>query len=86
MVMVKVYKKSSETGELYLYLDQRDYISTEGVIDDINGIAYVLHRYSRIFGVDATPKGLGDAPIRIYQELIVANLKLRVFFLGLWGA
>ena len=41
MVTVKVFKKSSQSGQLYLYLGERDYISSDGLIDDINGIAYV---------------------------------------------
>ena len=41
MVTAKVYKKGAQNGQLYLYLCQRDFISSEGIIDDINGIAYV---------------------------------------------
>lgn len=41
MVTVKVFKKGSQSGQLYLYLGERDYISSEGLIDDINGIAYL---------------------------------------------
>ena len=41
MVTLKVYKKSSQNGQLYLYLGQRDFISSEGFIDDVNGVAYL---------------------------------------------
>jgi len=41
MVTAKVYKKCSQNGQLYLYLGQRDFISSDGLIDDINGIAYM---------------------------------------------
>jgi len=41
MVATKIFKKCSPHGRLYLYLGQREFISADGVIDDIKGIAYV---------------------------------------------
>jgi len=41
MVATKIYKKCSPHGRLYLYLGQREFISADGLIDDIKGIAYV---------------------------------------------
>ena len=41
MVATKIYKKCSPNGQLYLYLGQRDFISSDGLIEDIKGIAYV---------------------------------------------
>ena len=41
MVATKIYKKCSPHGRLYLYLGQRDFISSDGLIEDIKGIAYV---------------------------------------------
>ena len=41
MVATKIFKKCSPHGRLYLYMGQRDYISCNGVIDDIKGIAYM---------------------------------------------
>merc|ERR1711997_420846 len=41
MVATKIFKKCSPHGRLYLYMGQRDYISSDGVIDDIKGIAYM---------------------------------------------
>ena len=40
MVATKIYKKCSPHGRLYLYLGQREFISADGLIDDIKGIAY----------------------------------------------
>ena len=40
MVATKIYKKCSPNGKLYLYMGQREYISSEGVIDEIKGLAY----------------------------------------------
>ena len=40
MVATKIYKKCSPHGRLYLYLGQRDFISSDGLIEDIKGIAY----------------------------------------------
>merc|ERR1712241_1328893 len=40
MVATKIYKKCSPHGRLYLYLGQREFISSDGLIDDIKGIAY----------------------------------------------
>ena len=40
MVATKIYKKCSPNGRLYLYMGQREYISSDGQIDDIKGIAY----------------------------------------------
>lgn len=40
MVATKIFKKCSPHGRLYLYMSQRDFISCEGVIEDIKGIAY----------------------------------------------
>ena len=41
MVATKIFKKCSPHGRLYLYLGQREFISADGLIDDIKGIAYV---------------------------------------------
>lgn len=41
MVATKIYKKCSPNGRLYLYLGQREYISSDGDIDSIKGIAYM---------------------------------------------
>ena len=41
MVATKIFKKCSPHGRLYLYLGQREFISADGVIDDIKGVAYV---------------------------------------------
>ena len=41
MVATKIFKKCSPHGRLYLYMGQRDYISSDGLIDDIKGIAYM---------------------------------------------
>ena len=41
MVATKIFKKCSPNGRLYLYLGQREYISTNQEIDDIKGIAYL---------------------------------------------
>merc|ERR1712223_1503247 len=40
MVATKIYKKCSPHGRLYLYLGQREFISSDGLIDDTKGIAY----------------------------------------------
>jgi len=41
MVGTKIFKKCSPNGKLYLYLGQREFISCEGELDDIKGIAFV---------------------------------------------
>ena len=41
MVATKIFKKCSPHGRLYLYLGQREFISSDGLIDDIKGIAHV---------------------------------------------
>merc|ERR1712156_1143666 len=41
MVATKIFKKCSPHGRLYLYLGQRDFISSDGLISDIKGIAHV---------------------------------------------
>lgn len=41
MVGTKVYKKCSPNGRVYLYMGQREYISCEGNLDDIKGIAFM---------------------------------------------
>ena len=41
MVATKIFKKCSPHGRLYLYLGQREFISADGVIEDIKGVAYV---------------------------------------------
>merc|ERR1719219_430873 len=45
MVATKIFKKCSPHGRLYLYLGQRDYISSEGLISDIKGIACVPEQH-----------------------------------------
>ena len=41
MVATKIFKKCSPNGRLYLYMGQREYISADGQIEDIKGIAYM---------------------------------------------
>lgn len=41
MVATKIYKKCSPNGRVYLYMGQREYISSDGDIDSIKGIAYL---------------------------------------------
>ena len=45
MVATKIFKKCSPHGRLYLYLGQRDYISSDGVISDVKGIACVPEQH-----------------------------------------
>lgn len=51
MVGTKIFKKCSPNGKCYLYLNQREYISCEGQIDDVKGLAYIPdHALSEIKG------------------------------------
>ena len=44
-------KSVSLSGKCYLYLNQREYISCEGQIDDVKGLAYIPdHALSEIKG------------------------------------
>ena len=44
-------KCGSLSGKCYLYLNQREYISCEGQIDDVKGLAYIPdHALSEIKG------------------------------------
>lgn len=38
---LKIFKKSSPNGRLYLYLSQREFISCDGHLEDIKGVAYI---------------------------------------------
>ena len=68
MVTLKVYKKSSQNGQLYLYLGQRDFISSEGLIDDVNGVAYLpdLDQFD------------GRLPfLWLYNEIVYSNMQYK---------
>ena len=41
MLFLKQYSENLFIGKLYLYLGQREFISCEGELDDIKGIAFV---------------------------------------------
>jgi hypothetical protein len=41
MCSAKIFKKCSPNGKIYVYLGQRDFISSDGVIDEVKGIAYI---------------------------------------------
>ena len=41
MCPTKIFKKCSPNGKIYVYLGQRDFISSDGLIDEVKGIAYI---------------------------------------------
>ena len=41
---VKIFKKSSPNGKVYLYLDNREYISCDGVMKPVTGVINIQEK------------------------------------------
>lgn len=48
-------------GKLYLYLGQREFISCDGIIEDIKGVAYIPDQQDNLKGLLPFKNILGDA-------------------------
>ena len=48
---VKIFKKCSPNGRVYLYMGNREFVSCDGVAEPVTGIVYVYTFQPNIFSV-----------------------------------